>query len=53
MVQWLGLCALTAVGLGSIPGWGTKTPQAMWPKTHKQNQNKQTKRNFMMVTSEH
>ena len=29
-VQWLGLCALTAEGLGSIPGWGTKIPQAMW-----------------------
>ena len=26
MVQWLGLCALTAVGLGSIPGRGTKNP---------------------------
>ena len=30
MVQWLGLGAFTAVGLGSIPGWGTKIPQAMW-----------------------
>ena len=28
-VQWLGLCAFTAVGLGSIPGRGTKIPQAM------------------------
>ena len=28
MVQWLGLCALTAEGLGSIPDWGTKIPQA-------------------------
>ena len=24
MVQWLGLHAFTAKGLGSIPGWGTK-----------------------------
>ena len=29
MVQWLRLCALTVDGLGSIPGWGTKIPQAM------------------------
>ena len=27
-VQWLGLCAFTAKGLGSIPGQGTKIPQA-------------------------
>ena len=26
---WLGLVAFTAKGLGSIPGWGTKIPQAM------------------------
>ena len=29
-VQWLGLCAFTAEGLGSIPGEGTKIPQATW-----------------------
>ena len=28
-VQWLGLHALTAEGLGSIPGQGTKIPQAV------------------------
>ena len=27
-VQWLGLQALTAKGQGSIPGQGTKIPQA-------------------------
>ena len=27
-VQWLGLCAFTAKGMGSIPGWETKIPQA-------------------------
>ena len=27
-VQWLGLCILTAEGLSSIPGLGTKIPQA-------------------------
>ena len=34
-VQWLGLGAFTAQGLGSIPGWGTKIPEAThvaWPK---------------------
>ena len=29
-VQWLGLCAFTAVGLGSIPGRGTEILQATW-----------------------
>ena len=29
-VQWLGLCASTAVGMGSLPGQGTKIPQATW-----------------------
>ena len=26
-IQWLGLCALTAIGPGLILGWGTKIPQ--------------------------
>ena len=30
VVQWLGLCAFTAKGLGSIPGQGTKMPEAAW-----------------------
>ena len=29
VVQWLGLCAFTAESLGSVPGWGTKIPQAV------------------------
>ena len=29
-VQWLALCALIAEGPGSIPGQGTKIPQASW-----------------------
>ena len=29
-VQWLGLRAFTAEGLGSIPGQGTKIPHTMW-----------------------
>ena len=28
MVQWLGLCASTAGGTGSVPGGGTKIPHA-------------------------
>ena len=28
VAQWLGLQASTAGGMGSIPGWGTKIPQA-------------------------
>ena len=28
VIQWLGLCALTAKGLGSISAWGTKIPHA-------------------------
>ena len=27
-VQWLRLCASNARGVGLIPGWGTKIPQA-------------------------
>ena len=29
LVQWLGLCTLTAKNPGSIPGWGNKIPQAV------------------------
>ena len=29
-VQWLTLHASTAGGVGSIPGQGTKIPQAAW-----------------------
>ena len=28
MIQWLGLCSFTAEGMGSIPGLGTKIPEA-------------------------
>ena len=30
VVQWLGLCALITKGWGSVPGLGTKIPQAEW-----------------------
>ena len=34
VVQWLGLYAFTAEGLGSVPGQGTKDPicHMVWPK---------------------
>ena len=35
-VQWLGLGAFTAMGLGSTLGWGTKIPQAKRKKTYTQ-----------------
>ena len=34
-VQWLGLGTFTAMGPGSIPGRGTKIPQAMWRSQNK------------------
>ena len=42
-MQWLVLCVFTAMGPGSVPGRGTKIPQAAWHgqktkrKTSKQN----------------
>ena len=38
--QRLGLCAFTAEGPRSIPGWGTKIPQAPWPKKKKKRKKK-------------
>ena len=35
VVQWLRFLAFTAQGQGSIPGWGTKIPQAAQPKQKK------------------
>ena len=44
-VQWLGLC-----GPGSIPGQGTKIPQAMLPgQTNKANKPKHKKSLFQKV----
>ena len=41
-IQWLGLCTLISKGLGSIPGQGTKIPQAMW-SSQKENREKENK----------
>ena len=50
MVQWLRLCISIARGRGSVPGQGTKIPQAAWRgqknktnKKQKQNENTQNK----------
>ena len=37
--QWLGLCSFTVKQPGSVPGWGTKIPQAM---QHSQNKHTHT-----------
>ena len=43
MVWWLGLCNLTAQGLGSIPGGETRnlvsTSHTVWPKKKQTNKN--------------
>ena len=35
VVLWLGFCASTAEGLGSIPDQGTKIPQVAQPRKNK------------------
>ena len=40
VVQWLGRCALTAEGPGSVPGRGTKISQAVWPSKKKKERKK-------------
>ena len=35
MVQWLGFSTFTVKSAGSIPGWGTKIPQASQCKKKK------------------
>ena len=42
MVQWLRLCASSSGNTGSIPGQGTKFPQASW---HNQTKKKKLKQN--------
>ena len=37
MTQRVEVCAFTVEGLGSIPGRGTKIPQAAWCGQKKQN----------------
>ena len=43
-IQWLGLCAFMAEGLGSISGWGTKTLKA---KRHSQKKKKRKEKKLI------
>ena len=45
-VQWLGLRTFTAEGTGSIPGQGTKIPQAAWCGQKKVNRYKRILNNL-------
>ena len=49
-VQWLGLCASTVGGAGSIPGQGTKIPHATWhgQKINRSLKKKERERGFKM-----
>ena len=42
VVQWLRLTVVTSVGPASIPGWGTKIPQALWHSQNPKQNKKQT-----------
>ena len=39
VVQWLRLCASNTGDAGSIPGQGTKIPNAAWPKKKEKKKN--------------
>ena len=47
VVQWLGLSAPTARDPGSVLGWGTKIPQALWLSKKKKKKNKTEKNNLI------
>ena len=47
VVQWLGLCALTAEGPVSIPGQGTKILQAVWCSQKKKERKKKKEKENM------
>ena len=45
VIQWLGLCASTTGGMGSIPGQGTGIPHASkWGQKKKQTNQKNTRK---------
>ena len=49
MVQWLGLGTLTAGAVGSIPGWGNKTPQAVRREKEKKKAGAKMEYDFFFV----
>ena len=46
---WLGLCALTAEGLGSIPDQGTKVSQVMQQGQKKKKKKERKKKNIYIL----
>ena len=46
-IPWLGPCASTAEGLGSIPDLGTKIPQAAWHDQKRKGKEKQMSNDFL------
>ena len=42
-VQWLRLRTSNVGGFGSIPGWGTKIPHAIWYSQKKKPKQQETK----------
>ena len=50
MVQWLGFCAFTAEGAGSIPGRGTKIPQAVGCSQNNNNSSSNNKNNNNIIS---
>ena len=48
-VQWLGPCAFTAGGPGSIPGQATKILQAAWCGQKKQKQKQKSWVQFLNI----
>ena len=53
VVQWLGLCTYTAEGAGSVPGQGTKIPQATHGGQKKKKWSKNLNRLFFFLRRRH
>ena len=51
VIQWLGLCASTAGGMGSVPGQGTGIPHtSKWGQKRKRKRKKKKKKTQKMIT---
>ena len=50
MIQWLGLHAFTAGGMGSIPGPGTKVPHAAWQGQKKKEREREEEAMLLLET---
>ena len=49
-VQWLGLHASSAGGMGLIPGWGTKISHAVWCSQKKKKKKKEARGKYLWRT---